>query len=110
MKAYQTNSKDLFSAQYHLTYENKHETEQVLNIEHNVTIDQFATLDRKPIFICKYNITRYNQQKQEFSQLFDFQHSHLTQAVLEKNCNSQLKISISISNKHVRCWKNETNA
>ena len=75
----QTNSLDLFSAFYHLTYENKNDIEEILQIENTETIDQVATFKRKPNFNCKFNITRYNDKDQEFIQMFDFQHSHLTQ-------------------------------
>ena len=47
---YQTNSIDLFAALYHLTYENENDINEILNIQENETIEQFATFERKPIF------------------------------------------------------------
>ena len=76
---YQTNSIDLFTALYHLTYENENDINEILNIQGNETIEQVATFERKPNFKCKFNITQYSEQEKEFIQMFDFQHSHLTQ-------------------------------
>ena len=56
---YQTNSIDLFSALYHLTYENENDINETLNIEENETIEQIATFERKPNFKCKFNINKY---------------------------------------------------
>ena len=81
---YQTNSIDLFSALYHLTYENENDINEILNIQENETIEQVATFERKPNFKCKFNITKYTESEKEFLQMFDFQHSHLTQEELEK--------------------------
>ena len=57
---YQTNSIDLFSALYHLTYENKNDINEILNIQENETIEQVATFERKPNFKCKFDIHKYN--------------------------------------------------
>ena len=81
---YQTNSIDLFTALYHLTYENENDINEILNIQENETIDQVATFERKPNFKCKFNINKYPEQDKEFIQMFDFQHSHLTQEEFEK--------------------------
>ena len=40
-----TNSMDLFSALYHLTYENENDINEILNIQENETIEQVATFD-----------------------------------------------------------------
>ena len=77
---YQTNLIDLFTALYHLTYD----INEILNIQENETIDQVATFERKPNFKCKFNINKYSEQEKEFIQMFDFQHSHLTQEEFEK--------------------------
>ena len=76
---YQTNSIDLFTALYQLTYENENDITEILNIQENETIEQVATFERKPNFKCKFNINKYSEQDKEFIQMFDFQHSHLTQ-------------------------------
>ena len=74
---YQTNSIDLFSALYHLTYENEIDINEILNIQENETIEQVATFERKPNFKCKFDIKKYTTSEKEFLQMFDFQHSHL---------------------------------
>ena len=81
---YQTNSIDLFSALYHLTYENENDINGILNIPENETIEQVATFERKPNFKCKFNMNKYTESEKEFIQMFDFQHSHLTQEEFEK--------------------------
>ena len=45
---YQTNSIDLFSALYHLTYENENDINEILSMQENETIEQVATFERKP--------------------------------------------------------------
>ena len=47
---YQTNSIELFSALYHLTYENENDINKILNIQENETIEQVATFEKKPNF------------------------------------------------------------
>ena len=81
---YQTNSIDLFSTLYHLTYENKNDITEILNIQENQTIEKVATFERKPNFKCKFNIDKYNETEKEFIQMFDFQLSHLAQEQFEK--------------------------
>ena len=81
---YQTNSIDSFTALYHLTYENENDINEILNIQENETIEQIATFERKPNFKCKLNSNKYSEQDKEFIQMFDFQHSHLTQEEFEK--------------------------
>ena len=81
---YQTNSIDLFTALYHLTYKSEYDICEILNIQENETIEQVATFERKPNFKCKFNINKYSEQEKEFIQMFDFQHSHLTQDEFEK--------------------------
>ena len=81
---YQTNSIDLFTALYHLTYESEHDINEILNIQKNETIEQVATFERKPNFKCKFNINKYTEHEKEFIQMFYFQHSHLTQEEFEK--------------------------
>ena len=81
---YQTNSVDLFKALYHLTYENENDINEILNIQDNETIEQVATFERKPNFKCKFNINKHTESEKEFIQMFDFQHSHLTQNEFEK--------------------------
>ena len=81
---YQTNSIDLFTALYHLTYESEYDISEILNIQENETIEQVATFERKPNFKCKFIINKYSEQEKEFIQMFDFQHSHLTQEEFEK--------------------------
>ena len=83
-KMYQTNSIDLFTSLYHLTYENENDIKEILNIQDNETIEQVATFERKPNFKCKFNINKYTETEKEFIQMFDFQHSHLTQNEFEK--------------------------
>ena len=55
---YQTNSIDLFTVLYHLTYESEHDINEILNIQENETIEQVATFERKPNFKCKFNINK----------------------------------------------------
>ena len=81
---YQTNSIDLFTALYHLTYENKNDINEILIIQDSETIEQVATFERKPNFKCKFNINNYTESEKEFIQMFDSQHSHLTQDEFEK--------------------------
>ena len=81
---YQTNSMDFFTALYHLTYENENDVNEILNIQENETIEQVATFERKPNFKCKFDINKYSEQDKEFIQMFNFQHSHLTQEEFEK--------------------------
>ena len=81
---YQTNSLDLFTALYHLTYENENDINEILNIQDSETIEQVATFERKPNLKCKFNINKYTESEKEFIQMFDFQHSHLTQIEFEK--------------------------
>ena len=80
----QTNSLDLFTALYHLTYANENDINEILNIQDNETIEQVATFERKPNFKCKFNINKYTESEKEFIQMFDFQHSHLSQSEFEK--------------------------
>ena len=80
----QTNSIDLFSALHHLTYENENDINEILNIQENETTEQVATFERKPNFKCKFDINKYTTSEKEFIQMFDFQHSHLTQKEFEK--------------------------
>ena len=75
---YQTNSIDLFTALYHLTYENENDINEILNIQDNETIEQVATFERKPNFKCKFNINKYTEPEKEFIQMF------LTQNEFEK--------------------------
>ena len=81
---YQTNSMDLFSALYHLTYENENDVNEILNIQENETMEQFATFEKKPIFKCKFNLNKYTDTKKSFIQIFDLQHLHLTQYKFER--------------------------
>ena len=81
---YQMNSIDLFSALYHLTYENENDINKILNIQETETIEKVATFERKSNFKCKFNLNEYTKTEKEFIQLFDFQHSHLTQEQFEK--------------------------
>ena len=81
---YQTNSIDLFSALYHITYENENDINGILSIQDNKTIEQVAIFERKTNFKCKFDINKYTESEKEFIQMFDFQHSHLTQEELEK--------------------------
>ena len=75
---------DLFTALYYLTYENENDINEILNIQDNETIEQVATFERKPSFKCKFNIKKYTESEKEFIQIFDFQHSLLTQSEFEK--------------------------
>ena len=52
-------------------------------IQQNVKIEQVPTFERKHNFKCKYNINKYTKIEKEFIQMFDFQHSHLTQEQFE---------------------------
>ena len=81
---YQTNWIDLFSALYHLTYENENDINEILNIQENKTIEQVATFERKPKIKCKFYINKYTESEKEFNQMFDFYLSHLTQKEFEK--------------------------
>ena len=81
---YQTNSIDLFSALYHLTYENENDINEILNIQENETNEQVATFERKPNFKGKFDIKKYTTSEKEFIQMFDFHHSNLTQEEFEK--------------------------
>ena len=81
---YHTNSIDLFSAFYNLTYENENDINEILNMQENETIEQVATFERKPNFKYKFDINKYTTSEKEFIQMFDFQHSHLTQEEFEK--------------------------
>ena len=60
---YQTNSIDLFSAFYHLTYENENDINEILKIQENETIERVATFERKPYFKCKFDINKYTETK-----------------------------------------------
>ena len=61
---YQTISIDLFSALYHLTYENENEINEILNIQESKTIEPVATFERKPKFKCKFNINKYTESEE----------------------------------------------
>ena len=84
MEIYQRKSLDLFSAFYQLTYGNDNDIDKILQIQNNETIHQVAIFERKPNFKCKFNITKYNDNDQEFIQMFDFQQSHLTKEQFDK--------------------------
>ena len=84
MVVYQTNSLDLFSALYHLTYENENDINDIRQINNDESISQVATFERKPNFNCKFNITTYSDTDKEFIQMFDFQHSYLTQEAFDR--------------------------
>ena len=88
---YQTNSIDLFAALYHLTYENENDINEIRNIQDNETIEQVATFERKSNFKCKFNIDKYTETEKEFIQMFDFQHSYLTQEEFEKVVSIKLE-------------------
>ena len=92
---YRTNSIDLFAALYHLTYENENNISEILGIQENETIEQVATFERKHNFKCKFNINKYTETEKEFIQMFDFQHSYITQEEFEK------VVSIILENKQV---------
>ena len=62
---YQTNSIDLFSALYHITYENENDINEILNIQENETIEQVATFERKPNFKCKFDIKKYTASEKK---------------------------------------------
>ena len=81
---YQSNPIDLFSALYHLTYENENDINEILSIQENETNEQVATFERKPNFKCKFIINKYTESEKEFIQMFYFQHSDLTQEEFEK--------------------------
>ena len=91
MEVYRTNSLDFFSALYHLTYENENDINDILQINNDESINQVATFERKPNFKCKFNITKYNDKDKKFIQMFDFQHSHLTQEQFDKKVDIILK-------------------
>ena len=80
----ETNSIDLFSALCHSTYENENDINEILKIQENDTIEQVATFERKPNFKCIFSIIKYKETEKEFNQMFDFQHSHLTQEEFEE--------------------------
>ena len=81
---YHTNSIDLFSALYHITHKIENDINEVLNIQENEAIEPVATFERKPNFKCKFDINKYTTSEKEFIQMFDFQHSNLTQEEFEK--------------------------
>ena len=81
---YQMNSIDLFLALYYLTYENENDINEILNIQENETFEQVATFERKPNFKSNFDINNYTTSEKEFIQMFNFQHSHLTQEEFEK--------------------------
>ena len=60
MEVYKTYSLDLFSALYHLTYENENDINDILQINNDESMNQVATIERKPNCKCKFNITKYN--------------------------------------------------
>ena len=62
---YQTNSIDLFTALYHLTYENENDINEILNIKDNETFEQVATFEIKPNFTKNANLTLINTQNQK---------------------------------------------
>ena len=84
MEVYQTNSLEIFSALYHLTYENENDIIGILQINNDESINQVATFERKPNFKSKFNITKYNDKDKEFIQMFNFEHSYLTQEQFHK--------------------------
>ena len=65
---YQSNPIDLFSALYHLTYENENGINDILDIQENETIEQVATFERKPNFKCKFKINQNTKTEKEFIQ------------------------------------------
>ena len=69
---------------YNLTYENEKDLKEIFNLQKNETIEQIATFERKPNFKCKFNTNKYTEIEKEFIQMFDFQHSNLTQEQFEK--------------------------
>ena len=95
---YQTNSIDLFAAFYRLTYENENNINEILNIQENETIEQVATFERKPNFKCKFNINKYTETEKKFIQMFDFQHSYLTQEEFQKNSINHFRIQTNLRN------------
>ena len=84
MEICHTNSLDLFSALYHLTYENKNDIEGILQIQNDEVINQVAAFERKLNFKYKFNISKYCGKGREFIQMFDFQLSHLTLEQFDK--------------------------
>ena len=84
MEVYQTNSLDLFSALYHLNYANEIDINDILQINNDERINQVATFERKPNFKCKFNINKNSDPDREFIQMFDFQHSQLTQEQFDR--------------------------
>ena len=55
MKIYQTNSVDLLSALYQVTYENEDDIEEILKNENTETIDQVAAFEKNQT--SKVNMT-----------------------------------------------------
>ena len=55
------------------------------------TINHVAKFERKPNFKYKFNITKYSDKDKEYIQMFDFQHSHLTQEQFDKVAEIILK-------------------
>ena len=94
MEVYHTNSLDLFSALYHLTYEDENDINDILQINNDKSINQVAKFETKPNCKCKFNITKYNDKDKEFIQMFDYQHSHLTQEHFDKIVDIILKYRI----------------
>ena len=60
---YQTNSIDLFSALYQLTYENENDISEILNIQENETIEQVATFKENLILNANLILTNTQNQK-----------------------------------------------
>ena len=69
---YQRNLIDLFSALYHLTYENNNDIKKILNIQENETIEQIATFERKSNFKCKLNLNKYTCTKKNLNKCLNF--------------------------------------
>ena len=71
---YQTNSIDLFSALYHLTYENdiKNDINEKLIIQENETIEQVVTFERKHNFRCKFLINKYPETEKNLFNCLTF--------------------------------------
>ena len=64
---FQTNSIDLFSALYNLTYENEKDSKEIFNIQKNETIEQIATFEKNQISNAnKFNINKYTEIGKEF--------------------------------------------
>ena len=81
---YQTNSLDLFTALYHLTYENENDINEILSIQDNETIEQVATFERKPNFKCNFNINKYTESEKNLFKCLIFNIHILTQSEFEK--------------------------